>query len=209
MPQAGGHAMGGTSVRWLWWLGLGFVLLAIVGALVYSRSVGSVVSSSEPAVAGSGVTARQAFAPVAGLAAQWHEDARLAAVSGRWPAVGTQAGEQDEWAFQLFSPSTQRLAVVVVAGGTARLVRESVSPYPVSTFSPEEWRVDSDRALQAWWNRGGRSLVARRPDTDVAMQLRMPDEGSEQPVWTVVGSLAGTETVLIVLVNATSGALVD
>ena len=69
--------------------------------------------------------------------------------------------------------------------------------------------MDSDRALQVWWNRGGKDLVARRPDADLAMQLRVPDGGDGQPIWTVVGSLSATEATLIVAVNAANGALVE
>jgi len=199
--------MGGAGVRGLLWLLLGLVLLVIVGTLIYGWLVGPAASPAA-GMAPQTVTARQALAPAAELAGQWREDARLAAVSARWPAAQVQEGSQVEWAFQFFSPSTQRLALIVVAGGKARLVRESLSPYPLSTFSPEEWRMDSDRALQAWWNRGGEDLVARRPDADLAMQLRMPDEGGGQPLWTVVGSLSGTEATVIVAVNATTGVLV-
>jgi len=198
-----------SGVRWWLLLGLGLVLLAVVGAFVYVRLARP---AAPPPVMGSGedgVTARQAFAPAAELAAQWQEDARLAAISCRRSAVGIQLGGEVEWAFQFFSPATQRLALIAVTGGTARMVRESVSPYTVPTFSAESWSVDSDQALQTWWNRKGGTLVAQRPDTDLAMQLRIPDEGGEHPVWTVVGSIAGTETAFIVVVDATNGALVE
>jgi len=199
--------MGGAGVRGLLWLLLGLVLLTIVAALIFGLPVGPAVSPTAGMAPG-GVTARQAYAPAAELAGQWREDARLAAVYARWPVAKMQEEGRVEWTFQFFSPSTQRLSLIAVAGGQARLVRESLSPYPLSTFSPEEWRMDSDRALQAWWNRGGEDLVARRPDADLAMQLRMPDEGGGQPIWTVVGSLSGTEATVIVAVNAATGVLV-
>ena len=198
-----------SSVRWLLLLGLGLVLLAVVGALVYGRLAGSAAPPPVVAPVGGGVTARQAFAPAAELAVQWQQDARLAVVSCFRPEVGVRLGGEVEWAFQFFSSSTRRLALITVAGGTARMVRESVSPYTMSTFSTEAWRVDSDQALGTWWGRGGDSMVARRSDIDLAMQLRMPDEGDGQPVWTVVGLLAGTETAFIVVVNGMTGALVE
>jgi hypothetical protein len=198
-----------SSVRWLLLLGLSLILLAVVGALVYDRSTGPAALPPAAGLADSHVTARQAFAPAAEFARQWREDARLVGVSGRWSAVGTQPGSQVEWAFQFFSPSIQRLALITVAGEGARMVRESVSPYPVPTFSTQEWRVDSDQALWTWWDRGGEDLVARRPDADLAMQLRMPQQGGGQPAWTVVGSAAGMDTIFTVVVNATGGALVE
>ena len=198
------------SSRWLWFLSLSLVLLVVVvGVVVYDRLVGPAVPTSASSVADDQVTARQAFAPAAELAGQWQEDARLAAVSGYRPAVGMQVGGQVEWAFQFFSAAVQRLALITVADGRARMVRESVSPYAVPTFSTGEWRVNSDQALRAWWTQGGETLVARRPDVDVAMQLRVLDGGIGHPVWTVVGSVAGTETAFTVVVDATDGALVE
>ena len=199
----------GSGARRLLLLGLGLILLIAVGAFVYDRLVGSASLPPAAGLAGSRVTARQAFAPAAELAAQWQEDARMAAVSGRWSAVGAQAGGQVVWASQFFSPSTQRLALITVADGTARMVREGVSPFVVPTFSSQEWRVDSDRALWTWWDHGGEDLVAQHPEADLAMQLRVPDEGGGQPVWTVVGSVAGTETAFTVMMNAIDGALVE
>jgi hypothetical protein len=203
-------AMAEGSSRWLWFLSLSLVLMVVVvGVVVYGRLVGPAVPAPVSGVADDQVTARQAFAPAAEMAGQWQEDARLAAVSGYRPAVGMQAGGQVDWAFQFFSPAAQQLALITVVDGTAQMVRESVSPYAVPTFSAGEWRVDSDQALRAWWSQGGETLAARRPDVDVAMQLRVPDGGVGHPVWTVVGSVAGSETAFAVAVDATDGTLVE
>jgi hypothetical protein len=199
---------GSSSVRWWLLLGLGLVLLAVVGALVYGR----VAPASPPPIGGAvdgGVTARQAFTAAAELAAQWQEDAGLSVASCHWPAVEVQSGGAVEWNFQFFSPSTQRLALVAADGEAARVVRESLSPYVVPTFSAEAWRVDSDQALQTWWDRGGGRWVARRPDIDLAMQLRMPDDGDDDPVWTVVGLVVGADATFSVRVNATDGTLLE
>jgi hypothetical protein len=200
---------GGSGAHWLLLLGLGLILLAAVGALVYDRLLGPAALPPAAGLTDSRVTARRAFAPAGKLAGQWQEDARLAVVSGYWAAVGLQPGGQFEWAFQFFSPSAQRLALITVADGAARMVRDSASPHPVPTFSTQQWRVDNDEALWTWWERGGEDLVAQRPDADLAMQLRMPDGGGEHPVWTVAGLVAGTETAVIVAVDAASGALVE
>jgi hypothetical protein len=198
-----------SSMRGLLLFGLGLILLAAVGALIYNRLAGPADLPPAAGLAGSRVTARQAFAPAVELAGQWQEDASLAAVFGGWPAVGTQAGPQVEWAFQFFSPSVQRLALVTVADGTARVVRDSPSPHVVPTFPAREWRVDNDQALWTWWGHGGEDLVTQHPDADLAMELRLPDGGGERPVWTVVGLVAGTETAVIVAVDGTSGALAE
>lgn len=198
-----------SGLRWLVLFGLGLILLAAVGALIYDRLAGPAALPPAAGLAGSRVTARQAYAPAAEVAGQWQEDARLAAVFGGWSAVGAQPGPQVEWAFQFFSPSAQRLALVTVMDGTARVARDSASPYAVPTFSAREWRIDNDQALWTWWDHGGEDLVAQHPDADLAMELRLPDEGGERPVWTVAGLVAGAETAVIVAVDGASGALVE
>lgn len=191
-------------------LGLGLVLLGVVvGVVVFDRLVGSAIPTPEVGFPQDQFTARQALAPAAGLAGQWQEDARLAVVSGFWRGVGLQGSEQSEWAFQFFSPSAQRLAIITVVDGTPQMLRESASPYTLATFSVEEWKVDSDQALRAWWSRGGRTLVTRRPDVGLAMQLRPLDNGDGQPVWTVVGSIAGAETAFTVMVSGVDGTVVE
>jgi hypothetical protein len=197
------------SGRSLLLLGLSLILLTVVvGVVIFDRLVQPTSPTPEASLPGIQLTARQALAPAAELAGQWQEDARMAAVSAFWSRVGMQLGGQAEWAFQFFSPSTRRLAIITVADGRAQMMRESASPYTVATFSAEEWKVDSDQALQTWWNRGGGTLVSRRPEIDLAMQLRPLDENG-QPVWSVVGSTAGTETAFTVVVSAADGTVVE
>lgn len=190
-------------------LGMGLILLVVVGLLFYGRLAGPDGLPAVTGLASYGVTARQALAPAAELAVQWQEDAQLIVASCYRPAVGRQPEDEIEWAFQFFSPATQRLALITVAGGAARMVRESLSPYAMPTFSTEQWPVDSDQALQVWWDRGGRTVLEQRPDADLAMELRMSDEGGEYPIWVVAGLFEGAENVFIVRVNATNGAVVE
>jgi hypothetical protein len=123
--------------------------------------------------------------------------------------VGAQPGKQVQWAFQFFSPTADRLALVSVTDGAAQVVREGVSLHPVPTFAAEEWRVDSGEALWTWWNRGGEELVAEHPQADLTMHLRVAEEGGSQPIWTVVGLVAGTEDATTVVVGATDGVVVE
>ncbi len=197
-----------TRMHWLLLLSLG-LLTVVVMLLLYDWLIRP--TSSPPAVglAVSGVTAQESFDPAIKLAAQWQKDAHLAAVSGQWSKVGLQQRDEIEWAFQFFSPSTQRMALVTVTGETARLVRESLSPYKMSTFSIKEWRVDSDQALQTWWASGGSTLVKQRPDTTLVMQLRISEGDDDAPVWMMSGFVSGMENALTVMVNASDGALVE
>jgi hypothetical protein len=194
-----------------WLLAIGLLLVVAFGLLAYGQLTNTAPQATglEKLTTG-GDTALRAFASAAELAAQWQPDARLAGVSGQQLAVGRRAGNEIEWGFQFFSPSTQQLALVAVSGGKARMVRPpALTPYPMSTFAPEEWRVDSDQALQAWWERGGNSLVAQHAQVDVVMQLRVLKEKGNHPVWTVAGVAAGTNTPLTILVDAGDGAIAD
>jgi len=202
-----GAATEGSGARRLLFLGVGLILLAGAGGVICAW-LGRQTEPLSPGLTGGGDTAHQALVSAAELATQWQEDARLAYVSGQWLGVGTQSGEEIEWAFQFFSSSTQHLALVVVSDGTAHVVHDSLSPYSVQTFSAEDWRIDSDQARQMWWNQGGGSMVAQRPDVDLLMQLCMQGEENARPVWTVAGLIAGTENVFTVMVDATNGALV-
>jgi len=185
-------------------VGLNLIILTAVGVLAYNRLSGANDSLIVSKALGQETTARSAFPLAAELAAQWREDAQLASVSGRWAAEMKQQGK-DQWTFQFFSPSASSLALFVVADGEARQVRESLSPYNVPTFSLEEWRVDSDQALQVWWDQGGDYLLERRPDAELAIQLRVPEAGSEIPVWTIVGMVFEQESVFTVQVDAVDG----
>ena len=210
MGYAGEGAMGDGSSRWLLSLGVaGSVLLAVVvGVVVYYQLVETAVSPSAREVASSQSTALQAFVPAAQLAGEWQDGAHLSAVSGHLAMVGMQPHRRVEWAFQFYAPATRQLALITVTDGAARMVREVLSPYAVPTFSAEEWLVDSDRALQTWWDRGGESLVAQRPDVDLVLQLRVPDGEAGQPVWTVAALMAESETAFTVVVNATDATVV-
>ena len=188
---------------------ISLALLAALGVLVYDRVARPVDLPPAVGLAGSRIAARQALAPAAELARQWQQDARPAAVSGHWSAVGLQPGGQVEWTFHFFSFSTQRLALITVSDGAAQMVREDASPHPLPTFSAEDWRVGSDEALWTWWRRGGEELVAQHPDVDVAMQLRVSEGEDGQLAWTVVGLVAGTEDPFVVVVNAIDGAFIE
>jgi len=194
--------------RWLLLLGLGSITLVVVGLLLYGQSGGPADLPAVEGLASYGVTARQALPPAAEVAAQWQADAQLAVASCHRPVVGRHPEDEIQWAFQFFSPAAQRMALIVVTGGEAHVVRDGLSPYAMSTFSTGQWAVDSDQALQVWWDRGGGTVLQRRPDTDLTMKLSVPDEGGD-PIWIVAGLVEGAENVFIVGVNAASGAVVE
>ncbi len=200
----------GTGSQRKWLTAIGLALIVALGLLAYGQLTNS---ASRPAgatdLALSGDTARRAYTPAVELALEWQQDARLASVSGQALAIGKESGKEVEWGFQFFSSSTQELALVAVSGGEARMVRPPMlSPYKLSTFSPDEWRIDSDQALQTWWERGGYSMVQQYAQVDAAMQLRISEELGSQPVWVIAGVAANQNTTLTIFVNAGDGSLV-
>lgn len=193
-----------------WLTAIGLALIVALGLLVYGQLTNSASRPAETTdLAVSGDTARRAYGPAAELAAQWQQDARLASVSGQALAIGKKSGNEVEWGFQFFSPSTQELTLVAVSGGEARMVRPPMlSPYTLSTFSLDEWLIDSDQALQTWWERGGYSMVKQYTQVDAAMQLHISKELGSQPVWVIAGVAANKNTTLTIFVNASDGSLV-
>lgn len=203
--------------RWIIFLGLTFVA-ALAAALVIlalyqasPQAPGAGEPSAPialPADLAGGVSARQAYPSAVDAARSWQADGQLAIVSahwqprrGRWPAEVT-------WMFQFYSPATRRLAVVVVDGGRALLLREALSPYVVPTFSEADWQVDSQAALDAWWNVGGAHFLSTYAEVDLMAQLRVLDKEDNRLAWTVTG-VAGNQVKKVVVDGATGERMQD
>lgn len=192
-------------------LGLDVIVVVAVAILAYRNlQQDSTSEPSSPMPFSQETTALAALPPAADMATQWQEDAKLISVAGRWTVRDLRQGRSEErWTFQFFSPSSGRLALFAVVDGEARKIHQGDSPYKVPTFSKKTWRVDSDQALQMWWDQGGRYFVERRPDAELAMQLRIPEASGEIPTWTVVGMVFEQESVFTVQVDALSGATIE
>lgn len=195
-----------TKLDWLL-LVLGLLLVLIMGAFVYIRW-GRPEMSLSRGLSGGGETAREALPLAYELASQWQEDARLAVVSGQRSSARMKKGDVFSWAFQFYSPAAQRMALITVTDGRARIVRDVQTLSSLATFSVAEWEVDSDEALQVWWENGGEAMVRQYPETMLAMQLRVDEELGGDLVWRVSGLVTATEETLTVVVDAASGALV-
>jgi hypothetical protein len=154
-------------------------------------------------------TALQAYASASELAEEWQADAQLIGARAHCLGDVVTHGGQVEWAFQFFSPATQRVTLLATRGGQVRQIRERLSPYAVSPLRMEEWQVDSDEALDRWWQEGGDYLVTRRSDAEVTMRLYTPRGGPDRPVWTITGSVPNQESPLVVQVDASDGAILD
>jgi hypothetical protein len=193
-----------------WLAAIGLVLIVALGLLAYGQLTSAPSQTVVTKLTAGGDTAHQAFPPADELAVQWQQDARLVGVSGQLPTIGKGSGNEIEWGFQFFSPATQEMAVVVVSGGEARMVRPPMlSPYRLSTFSSDEWLIDSDQALQTWWEHGGDSLVKQYSRVNAVIRLRISEEWGSQPVWVIAGVVADKSTVLTLFVNASDGSVID
>jgi hypothetical protein len=155
-----------------------------------------------------GPTAEEAYSAAAELAEEQWPDAELAIVSGEWKEVGHSAWTGTHWSFNFFSPSAQRLILVLVSGNDAWVVRDALSPYQVDTFSRRDWKVSAEEAVRIWWDEVGKVFVEQRPDADVVAELRVSPDYGGQLVWLVEGLASGREYPLMSVVSAVDGALV-
>jgi hypothetical protein len=195
--------------RWIVLLTLIFVVALVLALLVLTLYQPSerpadtgagAAPANLPASLAEGVTARQAYPPAAEIAQSWQPDGQLAIVTAHWRPRQGRWSTDVAWTFQFYSPTTRQLAVVVVDGGRARLLREALSPYPLRTFGTDDWQLDSLAALGSWWNAGGGTFVSLYSEVDLTAQLRVLDgDGADgRLVWTVTGITGGQLKRLVV-----------
>lgn len=185
---------------------VGLAMVGVLALVIYSFAGETNATSGGAQPSAEEDAARRALAPARALATQWQPDAQLAGVTGQQLDVHAPSTLDIAWAFQFYSPATQRLALVTVAGGEAKMARPpALSPYAVETFSSERWQVGSDRALDVWLSQGGRSMMAQHRKIDLMMQLRVSED--DQLVWMVTGIAVKTNTSYTLLVDAVDGAV--
>jgi len=198
------------KTRWLYLLGGGLLLslLAVLGVVAYGQLAGGPAQASPQEPLALQPPALSAFKTASRQAQDWHGDAQLVGVVGHARNVDNRA-RAVEWAFQFYSPSTRRLALLVVVDGEARSVRDVLSPYSVPTISQGRWRIDSGGALRIWWDNGGRYMLTRRPDSALTLRLDAARDGEEDPVWTVIGSIPDEGSEYVVRFSGFDGRLLE
>jgi hypothetical protein len=107
--------------------------------------------------------------------------------------------------FQFYSPGVDKVAIVVVDSGQARLLRETASPYQLDTFTQADWQVDGSVALQGWWDSGGATFLSINSgsEPELVVQLRVQEGSQDQLVWTIRGIAGGQSWT--VAIDATTG----
>jgi hypothetical protein len=150
---------------------------------------GEIAPQHLPAALAGEVTAKGVYAVAMEEARSWQPDGQLAIVAAHWRTRERRWPTNVTWMFQFYSPSTRRLAVIMVDEGRARLLRESPAPYSLPTIDQEQWQVDSLAALDAWWDAGGGTFVSLNPELDLTAQLRpvQDTQAGDRLVWSVVG----------------------
>jgi len=177
--------MGKGWLRWLLFLALALaVVLVIVGFSLRWKGLEDASAGNFPAGQFAGPTSRHAYTVAAATALSWQPDAQLASAMTHWRYLEGRWSGLEIWTLQFYSPAAQRLATIVFRDGQGRLVRDELSPYPMTTFDVEDWQIDGLQALEVWWREGGESFLAHYPEVDLTARLRQ-DEG--RPVWTVTG----------------------
>ncbi|MEE8391571.1 MAG: hypothetical protein V3S14_12355 [Anaerolineae bacterium] len=144
------------------------------------------------------VTAQSVYPSAMDVAQSWQPDGQLAIVSARWRPRRGRWPSDVTWMFQFYSPTVRRLAVIVVNGGRARLLQETAVPYSLSTFSEDDWQVDSLAALDTWWNAGGATFMSVYSEIDLVAQLRVLEGKDDRLAWTITGIAGGQMRNLIV-----------
>lgn len=149
------------------------------------------------------VPVRMALPVAQDLAARWESDAYLVSAEAVWNDLRRTRG-CDHWTFHFYSPQAHGMAVVRVAGGAGRLIRQGLAPNPLPPLPMEDWAVDSDQALQSWWEQGGSAFIGRHLSPTVGLKIRRgagPD--GARPLWTVAGLTS--ESHWVVQVDGSSG----
>ena len=153
------------------------------------------------------VTAKTTYPLAQEVARTRQPDVQLASVSATWAETNVKrVGEPAVWTFQFYSPTANRTYTVVVDRGQARVIRETIPPYPSTPIPEEGWPVDSTQALNTWLNYGGsKFLMEHLAGTQVVAQLATLPEGS-RATWTVVGLSERGQAYFTLLVDAATGA---
>ena len=95
------------------------------------------------------------------------------------------------WTFQVYSPSKQVLAIIILQGKEPRLLREIAALYPQTALPLSDWVMDSQDAMSTWWKNGGSTIWGRENSEGVHLFLGLNTEA--QMVWQVTVTQKGSE----------------
>ncbi len=141
------------------YLGLGLIFLVCTILIVTNVRLGVVTSGpSTTALPFQIQSARQSYAQVEKWSTQWAPDAGLVAGSTSVTRQADQQGKAGGWTFQIYSPTTQRLALVLVDHEQVRVLRVIDTLYPQTAFQTNDWKIDSETFMESWWAETGKTI---------------------------------------------------
>ena len=185
-------------------LGLGLIVMALGVALLLIISPPRDGDESLPAVPppqiGGGSSAQEAYQVLQPWAANWAAESGLIALSASLQKKGQAEGG---WTFQLYAPANKKLAVVTVAAGEVRLLKEQSAFYQQHPLAPTAWPLDSSTLFTHWWEERGAVIWSQPPAQSLYFQLGAQPEGAV--TWTI--SVLDTEGAVLDFweVDATTG----
>jgi hypothetical protein len=119
-------------------------------------------------------SARQAYSTLEKWASSWATDASLVALSC---TVQREAQQPANWSFQVYSPSRQQIANVLVEGQQVWVLRELSALYPQTPFPMALWTTDSTVILENWWTGRGQALWGNPQAQTLSLHLGLRPDG--------------------------------
>jgi hypothetical protein len=209
-----------AQIAILWVLGVMIVAIVAVLGYIYSfrAQTGPPLEPATPPAPPTATAARVYKLPATPYSAKslyasalqsaqvWQPDATLVSASTSWPFAKIDAlSSPADWTFQFYSPRTHGIYVINVSETLVTPVRETLSPYPMSGLSNEEWQLDSNQALNAWLSGGGGDYLLEHPVVDISARLVRSQEGAA--VWAVIAADRQSDDVYSVSIDASSGTI--
>jgi len=164
---------------WVWGSGTVILALAVAFLIIFVQPrLPDTARLNQPPVLGDGQTARQAYTVLEVWAKDWAADTQLVTVSN---ARVKQDTGGTGWTFQVYAPSKQQIAIVLVDQKKVWVLREQIARYAQSPVPVALWSIDSQTALTQWWQADGAHLWAQPYTQGLYLRLAMQADGV--PAW--------------------------
>ncbi len=145
----------------------------VIGLAQAGPSASSPRATQLPQVGGT-QTARQAYAALQPWMSGWAGDAQLVSV---YASLLKSEVLGMGWSFQVYSPSRQQLAVVLVSPEKIWVLRDQPIVYPQQSLNLQLWSLDSDEVLASWWPQYGAALWGGSKAQSLHIHLGTTKEG--------------------------------
>jgi hypothetical protein len=165
-----------------WILITGTVVLAVLSALmiVLFQAQAKPTTPDEDLPLPGGQTARAAHATLQRWMTRWAGDATLLSASASLLKSGQGEGV---WTFLIYSPRKRKLALVSVRNAEVVILREQPALYPQTPLPPPAWSIDSDEAINRWWQASGRSTWLGA--SAQSLHIRLGRGQADAPTWQI------------------------